>query len=599
MFKANSQIWLYENEKNAADAAEGKMITSGKKKVSAKSKSVGRINAGSYFKAEKTKSKDKKYTYYKVTQAPTTPSSYIGTVNNKIYVGVSGATITVSDKAVKETLAAKEKENSGGQSTGADGQLTYSMDDSFAKEYSTAQQNLKDGLRVSDLRGILGMPHQFIPITDPRLDDSNNDSSFGRVYAERIIKPIPLLLLTPGTASFMTSYTNNQKKTVLEGVFSKFNLSSGELDTLVNETSGKYYSLKFAYKDYFYYVNAMLRSAAFFLGIENQKLDGTPLGQFNWLTYNGSGDSDIFGSEGLKKYLGPYAGAIPMYVDAGTSVDDSFSNNTTTSQLASSLNNLSDMGRELNFLVGNVGSMAGLQLDKMTSSENLESNIENVTSQIDGLLGKGNILSNLVSKAQTVLAGGRMIFPEIWSDSQFSRSYTFKMKLVSPSGDKFSVFLNILVPLFHLLGFVLPRQSTGQAYFSPFLCRGYCKSLFNIDMGIFTDLSITKGDEGAWTVDGLPTVAEVSFTIKDLYDGMFMSKMELAGDLSIMSNTAELDYIANTCGVNINEPATIRTIKMYYTLGFVDGVKDALSLGIFTGFTQHLNQKLQNIFGRF
>ena len=66
------------------------------------------------------------------------------------------------------------------------------------------------------------------------------------------------------------------------------------------------------------------------------------------------------------------------------------------------------------------------------------------------------------------------------------------MKLVSPSGDKLSIFLNILVPIYHLLGFCLPREATDQAYFSPFLIRAYYKGLFNVDMAIMPSLSVTK-----------------------------------------------------------------------------------------------------------
>lgn len=587
MYRATKPIWVYSTENVAKKA-----IIKDKR-----TKSTGGLYSKAYFDAKPTGGSfvhnGKKYSFYKIASQPS--SNCYGSVKDKIFTFSGSEMSKINESALKESKKLDEELKAQQQNQQV-GEQSYEMDDSFAVQYSTYKQDLSDGLRVKNLRGILGMPHQFLPITDPRIDDTTNSDSFGRMYSEKIIKYIPLLLLTPGTPSFMTSYNEKQKKTVLEKIFT--GLSTGELDSLINESSGKYYSLKFAYKDYFYYVNAMLRSAAFFLGIEEEQIDGVPLKSFNWLTYNGDEDGDIFGNDGIKKFLGPYAGAIPMYVDAGTSVDDSFSNNTTTSQLAGQLNGLSDMGRELNFLVGNVGGMAGLQLDRMTSSENLIQNIQNVNEQIDGLLGKGNIISNIVNKAQTILAGGRMLFPEIWSDSSFSRSYSCKMKLVSPSGDKLSIYLNILVPIFFLLGFVLPRQSSGQAYFSPFLCRGYYKSLFNIDMGIFTDFNITKGDEGEWTVDGLPTVADVSFTIKDLYDGMFMSKMGVGNDC-IMSNITELDYIANSCGININEPATIRTIKMYYTLGFVDKIKDAVSLGIFTGATQFLNGKLQNIFGKF
>lgn len=575
MFKANRDIYCYENKTQAKKAI--------------KSKSTCVIHADAEFGASKINDKeDSSEEYYKVT-SELSNLECIGVSKGKVFIRTNGNVSVINDKATEESSKVKDSEGSSDS--------LYEMDDFFATQMitSNSQQNLEDGLRVKDLTGILGMPHQFLPITDPRLDGSKDYGAFGRVYAEKIIKPIPLLLLTPGTASFMTSYTKTQRNTVLSAMQG---LTTGELDTLVNNNSGKYYSLKFAYKDYFYYVNAMLKSAAYFLDIQDVEYQGTLLKDFNWLTYNGDEDGDIFGNSGLKRYLGTYAGAIPMYVDAGNTVDDSFGNSTTESQLASSLNNLSEMGRELNFIVGNVGGMAGLKLDALTGSDVLNDNIMNATSQIDSLLGQGNVLSNILGKAETVLAGGRMVFPEIWSDSSFSRSYSCKMKLVSPSGDKLSIYLNILVPLFFLLGFVLPRQSQGQAYFSPFLCRGYCKSLFNIDMGIFTDLSVTKGDEGAWTIDGLPTVVDVSFTIKDLYSGLFMSKMELKNDYSIMSNTAELDYIANCCGININEPATIRTIKMYMSI-----IKDApgqfASLGIFTGVTQFINNKLNNIFGKF
>ena len=191
-----------------------------------------------------------------------------------------------------------------------------------------------------------------------------------------------------------------------------------------------------------------------------------------------------------------------------------------------------------------------------------------------------------------------MIFPEIWGDSSFSRSYSFSCKLISPSGDKLSIFLNILVPIYHLLAFVMPRASSGQSFYSPFMIRGYYKGIFNIDMGIMTDLNLEKGADGEWTPDGLPTVVDVSFTIKDLYDGIAMSTQDGENGLGIMSNIAELDYIANSCGINIDEPEVTRTISMYITLGLT-AVTDTFTIDMFGGVTQFINQKIQNIFGKY
>lgn len=495
--------------------------------------------------------------------------------------------------------------------------LPFYNDDAFTDTFADAKlstmtteeyiDNLAKGLKIEDIRGILGMPHQFLPNADVR-DDYNmsNDtlgdsSSLGRLYLEKIIRHIPLLLITPGTPNFMSTYSKRQRTTMLENLgIPGFN--DVDLKELVNNHKGKYYTLKYSFTEYTWYLNAMLRSAAIFLEIGDEKVGNQKLKNFNWLYYTTNPDSDgykIFSHGDMYKVLGPYTGCLAIYADCGTSVDDSFSNSTTQSQMSSALNSLSDTGREMNFIIGNVGGAAGLALSKLTGLEDFQNNQAAIASIIDTAMGSNNILSDILGKCQTILAGGRMVFPEIWAESSFSRSYSCKMKLVSPAGDRLSVFLNILVPIYHILALTLPRQSIGQTYFSPFLVRAFCKGLFNVDMGIITDLSINKGAEGEWTVDGIPTVAELSFTIKDLYDGMFMSKTESLADTSVMSNITELDYIANSCGVNINDHDVFRTIKLYAALGFYGFVKDVGELNILGGIVQGLSNIAQGIFGAF
>lgn len=489
-----------------------------------------------------------------------------------------------------------------------DANNTIYNDNSFTELYSTIindntyRTTMLEGLDIKSIRGIMGKPHQFLPYTDPRVDLSMDNQAFGRVYAEKIIKPMPLLFMTPGIPSFMSSFSKKQKKTVLENFASKLEIKIGNFDELVTSKGGKYYSLKFSYIDYFSYVNAMLRSAAFYLGIEDETLndDGKKLGSLNWFFTNGDiVTNDIFDNNGLSNFLGTYAGAIPFYVEAETRTSDDFSNSTTQSSLSSSIDGLSDQARELNYLIGNVAGNigAGQMYDELMSIGG--SAITNTADTIEGLLGGGNIISNIMSKLQTIISGGRMVFPEIWSDSSFSRSYRITIKLNSPSGDKLSIFYNILVPIYHLIAFVLPRNSTGQTFYSPFLVRAYYKGIFNIDMGIITDMSVSKGSDGEWTPDGLPTTAEVSFEIKDLYDVLSMSKADSDMDKGILSNISELDYIANSCGININEPEITRTIKMAVTLGFTDKIRDKFEMGMFGNVTQFFNQKIQNIFGTF
>ena len=403
------------------------------------------------------------------------------------------------DGSFNRVISATEKENAANQtteaktttdavtgeqrpeSTDANGNTTQetspvdafqaSMDDEFMEEYSSYSGNyaskISGGLTIDNLRGVLGIPHQFLPSTDPRIDGSDKQSSLGRVYTEKILRYMPLLLITPGIPSFMSGFSQEQKAGLLESLITGIAQAVTVENIEADGYSGKYYSLKYAYVDYFKYVNGMLRSAALFLGIQDVKIDGKRLGEFNWL-YRDDGGTNATSSSGIGKFLGPYAGAVAFYADCGTSINDSFSNSTTQSQLASTLNSLSDTGRELNFLIGNVGSLAGIQLSKFTGMEDLQDNMATVRDAVNKTLNTSNVMSNILNKAQTILAGGRIVFPEIWSDSSFGRSYSCQMKLVAPAGDKLSIYLNILVPIYHLLAMCLPRQSIQQSYFSPY-----------------------------------------------------------------------------------------------------------------------------------
>ena len=443
------------------------------------------------------------------------------------------------------------------------------------------------------------MPHQFLPVADARLDGTKNVSSIGRTYAEKIVKYMPIMFITPGVPEFMKGFSEEQRTNMLEGLIGKVTDAVVGADTLESDSYyGRYYSLKFAYVEYFKYVNAMLRSAALFLGIDKVVVNGKPLSRYNWL-YNGQDHHINNAANTPIQWLGNFVGAIALYADCGNSVNDSFSNATGESNLASTLGSVSDTGRELNFLIGNVGSFTGLELDKLTGQEDLLNNMDTVRKAINDTMKGANIFTNILNKAQTILAGGRLVFPEIWTNSEFGRSYSCSMKLVSPSGSPLSIYLNILVPIYHLLGMCLPRESISQAYFSPFLLRCYYKGLFHVDMGIMTGLSVTKGSEAEWTYDGIPTVAEVSFEIKDLYQSMYMSRAEDEGSIGFLSNMCELDYIANSCGVNINDQEVLRSVKLWKMLKIDGIIDDFVYNNMFGSIIQFFNQKAYDMFAMF
>lgn len=447
--------------------------------------------------------------------------------------------------------------------------------------------SLDQTLRIKNLRGIFGMPYQFLPSVDTRVGTTND--AIGRKYGEMIVAKMPLLLMTPGTPVFMAKFTEKQKANILEKFISFSTGEEGSLDELIDR-EGKYYSLKYAYNDYFKYVNPMCRAAARFLNIQDETIDGVKLDEYNWAWNT---------NENVQQFLSAYRGCLAFYINSDTQVSEDFSNNTTESQLASKVNGLSDFGREINYLLGSAtsGTALGSVYDKFVNQEELSSNIENLNNFINKtLLGRGQIFSNIASNIQTVVAGGRLIFPEIWSESSFARSYSINMKFTSPDCDKLSIYLNILVPLYHLIGLAAPRQVKSNGYISPFLVRAFYKGLFNVDMGIITSLSITKGAEGAWTKDGLPTVVDVAITLKDLYSDMAITSSDDI-KLNFMNNIILMDYIANSCGVNINEPDIMRSIDMFFTQNIINRVSDTVHLDIFGTLDQWVTNKWLNIFG--
>lgn len=462
----------------------------------------------------------------------------------------------------------------------------YSEKKSIDSEYASSV----DSLTIKNLTGVMGIPYQWLPSQDPRLNSGDkgnpgNLQSIGRTYGDKILTQVPLLLITPGVPDFMRNFTDDESSSIMTELLGKLD-KNGQSDTNLQnfiKNSGKYYSLSFDYSNYYQSVNAMCRSAAHFLDIADKTVNGHKLSVYD--------QNASYSRSELDKFLSAYNGCIPFYIDSENSIQDSFGNDTTQSQLADTINGYSAMANEVNYITGN--TKAARLLDDV--GDTLTNSVENMTEYVDQLLGGANLITSIGNGLEAILNGGKLIFPEIWSDSSFSRSYDVTVKLVTPDNDKLSWYLNIWVPLAHLMGLVLPRQSTTNGYISPYIIRAFYKGLFNVDMGIITNMTVNKGGDGLWTRDGLPTSVEVTFTIKDLYNYMSLSN---PGE-NVMNNITLLDYIGNSCGVNINEIDIVRNIQMYLMIGGYGRLKDTVNHGIFGGLDQWLTNKIQSIFGFF
>lgn len=424
-----------------------------------------------------------------------------------------------------------------------------------------------DYLVNSDLSGIYGLPYQFPETVDMRTSEitnggnEKNKSHFGIYYSRRILERMPLLMMSPGRVDFMKGSSDSDKLPVIES------LLSGGASTISEflKKPAKYYSFSYQSDQYWEYVNTMNNACAIYLGIQDEQITingvgPTALGSFKWEDVtNNKLDSYIMSSEDY----------VCFYCDATSTKNEDFSNSTTESQIASSINSYSDKAKEARFILGAATGAKTSFLD--------ESNIDNITSKIDDIadeyLHHSQLFKDLGKDFAIIATGGKLLFPEIWSDSEFSQSFDVNIKLRCPCPNPLQWYLDIIVPLNHLIAFTMPRTpygkntagadfgNTANGYVSPFLVRAFYKGLFNCDMGIVTSLSIQKGKEGSWTLDGLPSEVDVSMTIKDLYNIMVMTPDSKPA--TFISNTCFLNYIANSCGISINKPDIERSIDLY------------------------------------
>jgi hypothetical protein len=163
----------------------------------------------------------------------------------------------------------------------------------------------------------------------------------------------------------------------------------------------------------------------------------------------------------------------------------------------------------------------------------------------------------------STLSGHNLIFPEIWSDSSYSKSFTVDIKLASPYGDRESIFLHILRPLFHLMALAIPRQVGANSYTTPLLIQAHSKGVINCEMGIVEGISITRAGSGLeqQTVDNLPTEIDVSLSIKDLYANISLTNhLAKHGREMLFNNIGLLDFIASFTGYSLNKPDPARKL---------------------------------------
>ncbi len=240
-------------------------------------------------------------------------------------------------------------------------------------------------------------------------------------------------------------------------------------------------------------------------GTEQAELnkDSKELGWWDGIWKHFSEDWEMFKAEALDG-----ANWITFTTEYEATVNESFSNTTKASDIATSMNETSSSARSkiYNFAGGNLGDgvIAGMVGEALQG-------VASIVSGAAGAIG----LSGLAA------LGGRAFIdmPEYWESSSTNfPSMNYTIKLRTPYGHPLAVLNKILIPTACVLAGVVPRSTGRNSYTGPFLCKFWHKGRAQCQLGMITAVNITRGTaDSGWGVNtDLPLGIDISLTVTNL-----------------------------------------------------------------------------------
>jgi len=449
---------------------------------------------------------------------------------------------------------------------------------------------------------LFGLPYQFPDAVDPRLSDIS--SSIGKKFTENIMLEAPVCTIIPGIPSYLPGTKAGKKQKIstaqalIEGGSGNFS-SVKQLFNDMDEDQLRLYDFESAYSEYMTFVNVMCRAGATFLEL-NDTLDGQSLQRYDWRQYrwnqiaatsmasriktglktlskdaksaasykNSDGKAyttvtnasntgshtfmmesvDDSGSEKNLKQVFKNYNYVQFFIDPDVAPSESLSNTTGESMLKSVFDSGSSTMKELAFMANS----GGIDAETLkTFTEESSSALQAGVSSILGDNAMGGALSRIINLGGDVLQGNNIIIPDIYQNSQYQKSYSITVHLKTPYGSKLGYYLDVFVPMMHLLALAMPRQESANSFSSPFLVKAYVDGIFTCNLGIVDSISIAKVAD-SWSVQGLPSEVDVTLNITDLYCDLMMSPS--TSPMAFINNSSLVEYIATNCGLDLTAP---------------------------------------------
>ena len=474
---------------------------------------------------------------------------------------------------------------------------------------------------------IFGIPYQYLDTTDIRLgNDSNKNTSYDRElglnFAE-MMSELPILSVIPGVPMFMPDLSEAEKSTMLNILADKAQgiaerMTDNALESIAGDSAfGKdlrYFSFQEDFTTFVRYFNTLCQMNAVMMGLGNEYVPGAPNNNddykfafFDWTKYTlsismagrisdkakqlGATENkqtvqeEIFGYSRAAKErfdqlvssdknvasatLDYYDTAVePYYTDfvvrPGINYSETFGNDKKDSIIAGMFNQASDTMKELQFI---------LNTSRAVSEETVKESKEaalGALKQGAEALGNNTFVNRFLKGASSILSGANIVFPELWSSSNYSRSFSIEIPLYTPYGSLTNIFMDILVPIWFWIAISAPRQASANSYSAPFLLKCHVPGIFSVDMGMVESLTINKGVDNEWSVDGYPLAVTLSVQIVDLYSSFYISRINGISPTdayNFLQNNGLIDYVAVQSGIDMKRGEFGKKLAVAEALG--------------------------------
>ena len=432
----------------------------------------------------------------------------------------------------------------------------------------------------------------------------NSKCALGRRFIDVTISRPTIIEIAPGRVYYPTSGlgAKDDYKNMVDNYSGAS--ESGDISDIINDDKASFFTIKPCYTDspdhkirgYISYVSVLMRVFASFLSRNNTQRkenitryynksalsleDYNPrthvqfskrtvpvfnieYRKFTWAQYDGegtytsglvTGNFAALDGDGQYGTLSVNDGGstedgftyIRFFGLNGTRSSDTFDTQVEDTQMASTVNNITNGVKDAAFFI------SGVIGDKF--AKDTDDAVEQLKNFANNSGGEGGMFSALLDSTAEIVRGGKVIFPKIINDCEYGKSMSIECIFTAVYGDPESVYLNAFSGLAHILSLALPHQvkSSIDIYTYPFIVKAFCKGIFSCTMGVVSGISIDYAGESGdmWSIDSIPTEIKVSFQITPLISKLVLtSENDSAGWL--LRNNGLQEYIATIAGSDL------------------------------------------------